>query len=70
MMKMMSMMRMMPMEQTIKNPQSGKVNSRTRPRLILLREFSGYDDMRYVIEQALEALILEKYDEMLLQKAG
>ena len=69
-MKMISMMRTMPMEQTIKNPQSGKVNNRTRPRLILLREFSGYDDMRSVIEQALEALILEKYDEMLLQKAG
>ena len=70
MMKMIPMMRMMPMEQMIKNPQSGKVNSRNRPRLILLREFSGYDDMRSVIEQAVEALILEKYDEMLLQKAG
>ena len=58
------------MEQKIKNPQSGKVTNRIRPRLILLREFSGYDDMRSVIEQALEALILEKYDEMLLQKAG
>ena len=47
-----------------------KTNSRARPRLILLREFSGYGDMRSVIEQALEALILEKYDDMLLQKAS
>ena len=63
-------MRMMPMEKTTNNPKSGKTNNRTRPRLILLREFSGYGDMRSVIEQALEALILEKYDEMLLQKAS
>ena len=64
-------MRMMPMEKTTDKPQSGKTNSRARPRLILLREFSGYGDMRRsVIEQALEALILEKYDEMLLQKAS
>ena len=65
---MISMMRTMPMEETNKKPD--KLNSQTRPRLILLREFSGYGDMRSVIEQALEALILEKYDEMLLQKAG
>lgn len=63
-------MRMMPMEKTTDKPQSGKTNSRARPRLILLREFSGYGDMRSVIEQALEALILEKYDEMMLQKAS
>ena len=50
------------MEKTTDKPQSGKTNSRARPRLILLREFSGYGDMRSVIEQALEALILEKYD--------
>ena len=65
-----TMMRTMPMEKTTKEPKSGKTNSRTRPRLILLREFSGYGDMRSVIEQALEALILEKYDEMLLQMAS
>ena len=64
------MMRMMPMGKTTEKPQSGKAASRARPRLILLREFSGYSDMRSVIEQALEALILEKYDEMLLQKAS
>lgn len=58
------------MEKTTEKVQSGKVNSLTRPRLILLREFSGYGDMRSAIEQALEALILEKYDEMLLQKAS
>ena len=58
------------MEKTTNNPQSGKTNSRVRPRLILLREFSRYGDMRSVIEQALEAFILEKYDEMLLQKAS
>ena len=63
-------MRTMPMGNTNNKQQSDKLNSRARPRLILLREFSGYGDMRSVIEQALEALILEKYDEMLLQKAG
>lgn len=58
------------MEKTNNKPESGKTNSRVRPRLILLREFNGHDDMRSVIEQALEALIIEKFDEMLLQKAG
>ena len=58
------------MEKTIKNSKPDTINSRTRPRLILLREFSGNSDMRSVIEQALEALIIEKYDEMLLQKAS
>lgn len=53
-----------------KEKETDTLNSRTRPRLIVLREFSGSGDMRSVIEQALEALILEKYDEMLLQKAS
>ena len=58
------------MGKTNNKPESGKTNSRVRPRLILLREFSGNNDMRSVIEKALETLIIEKYDEMLLQKAG
>ena len=60
----------MPMGKTNNRSESDKANNRVRPRLILLREFSGDNDMRSVIEQALEALIIEKYDEMLLQKAG
>ena len=58
------------MGKTNNKPESGKDSSRVRPRLILLREFSGDNDMRSVIEQALEAFIIEKYDEMLLEKAG
>lgn len=58
------------MGKTNNKPESGKTNSRVRPRLILLREFSGDNDMRSVIEKALEVLIIKKYDEMLLQKAG
>ena len=58
------------MGKTNNKPESDKANSRVRPRLILLREFSGDNDMRSVIEQALEALIIEKYDEILLQKAS
>ena len=58
------------MGKTNNKPESDKANSRVRPRLILLQEFSGDNDMRSVIEQALEAFIIEKYDEMLLQKAG
>ena len=58
------------MGKTNNKPESDKANNHVRPRLILLREFSGDNDMRSVIEQALEAFIIEKYDEMLLQKAG
>ena len=51
-----------------KNPDT--LNSRTRPRLVVIREFSGSEDMRTLIERTLEAFILEKYDERLLQKAS
>ena len=46
------------------------LNSHTRPRLIVLREYGGSEDMKTAIERALEALIIEKYDERLYQKAS
>ncbi len=53
-----------------KEKEADTVRSRNKPKLIVLREFSGSEDMRSVIERALEALIIEKYDERLFQKAS
>jgi len=58
------------MTETNKKRKPDTINSRTRPRLVVIREYTGFEDMRSVIEQVLETLILEKYDEMLLQRAG